>query len=275
MTASLREETDRLLSAHRGGRPLALLFDYDGTLVPIVERPERAQLAPETRRLLERLARQPRLSLGIFSGRMIEDLKAMVGLPGLYYGGTSGLELEPGGVLVTPAQAAQGRALIEGLAARLGQVAAQYPGAWVENKRLGLTLHYRAVGRHQIENLRARGRQVLQPFAGQVRILGVAMALEVTLDLGATKGSAVRRVVAQAGPGALPLYAGDDANDGDALEAAAALGGIALGIGPRAPSSAQHRLPDPATLAGFLSRFLEALAPDRAEARRRRIEVKT
>jgi hypothetical protein len=66
--------------------------------------------------------------------------------------------------------------------------------------------------------------------------------------------------MAQAGPDTLPLYAGDDANDRDALETATALGGLALGIGPQAPATAQHRLPGPAALVKFLVGFLGALS---------------
>jgi trehalose 6-phosphate phosphatase len=259
VTASLHLEGDRLLAAYRGGRPLVLLFDYDGTLVPIVEHPSQAQLAAGTRQLLERLAGHPRLAVGILSGRMLDDLKAMVGLPGLHYAGNSGLELELNGARSTPPGATEASALIADLAAHLDKIAAQHAGAWVENKRLGLALHYRAVDRQQIPDLQARARQILQLFAARLRILDVAMAIEITPALGVTKGTAVRRMVAHAGPGALPFYAGDDANDRDALEAATALGGLALGIGPRAPSVAHHRLPDPAALMRFLDGFLQAL----------------
>jgi trehalose-phosphatase len=259
MTVSLHLEGDRLLAAYRGGRPLVLLFDYDGTLVPIVEHPSQAQLAAGTRSLLERLARHPRLAVGILSGRMLDDLKTMVGLPGLYYAGNSGLELELDGARIIPPGAAQASALIADLAAHLDKIAAQHAGAWVENKRLGLALHYRAIDRKQIPDLQARARQILQLFANRLRILDVAMAIEITPALGVTKGTAVRRMVAHAGPGALPLYAGDDANDRDALEAAAGLGGLALGLGPRAPSVAHHRLPDPAALVRFLEGLLVAL----------------
>jgi trehalose 6-phosphate phosphatase len=259
--AALHHEIDRLLSAYRAGRPLALLFDYDGTLVPIVEHPTLAELPPETRGLLERLACQPQLTIGILSGRQLDDLKDKVGLPALCYCGISGLELELEGVRITHPQAAKGRVLIDRLTTPLRDVAAAYLGAWVENKRLGLTLHYRAVAPHQAEDLRACAMQVFQSFREQLRILDVAMAIEITPDLGWTKGSAVRTMVAHAGTEAIPLYAGDEANDCDAFEATTALGGVSIGIGPRAPSAACHRLPDSAALVNFLCRFLEALVP--------------
>jgi trehalose 6-phosphate phosphatase len=85
------------------------------------------------------------------------------------------------------------------------------------------------------------------------------MAIEITPALGWTKGFGVRTMVASAGTDALPLYAGDEANDGDALEATNALGGVTIGIGPRAPASARYRLADSAALVSFLHTLLEAL----------------
>ncbi len=259
MNGTLPEAMDRLLWAYRVGRPLVLLFDYNGTLAPIVEHPRLATLPPQTRALLERLARQPGLFLGFLSGRRLDNLKELVGLSDVYYAGTGGLELDLRGVRIIPPQAEKGRDRIDDLSRRLQEVLAAYPGSWVEHKQFGLTVHYRAVAPGAIEDLRARAAQVLQPWANELRILDGPMAIEVTLALGWTKGAAVRRIAEHVGQGAFPLYAGDEANDGDALEAAATLGGIALGIGARAPSTAQYRLPDPATLVNFLSGFLGLL----------------
>jgi trehalose-6-phosphatase len=87
------------------------------------------------------------------------------------------------------------------------------------------------------------------------------MAIEITAALGWTKGSAVRTIVEHVGAGAMPLYAGDEANDEDALAEAAALGGVALGIGPRAPATAQQRLASPEALAQFLAKLLQCGKP--------------
>jgi trehalose-phosphatase len=249
----------RLQSAYRGGARLVLLFDYDGTLAPIVPHPRLARLALEMERVLEALSRQPRLFVGIVSGRMIDDLKAMVGLPGLYYCGTNGLELDLHGERIVHPQAGKKSGVINDLALRLEAALAEYSGAWVEKKRFGLTVHYRAVARHLIEDLRLRTEQVLRPFGSHMDVLDGPMAVEVTLALGWTKGSAVGMIVEDAGQDVFPLYAGDEDNDGPAFEAVTALGGIAVGVGPRAPATVHDRLPGPAALANFLSDFLASL----------------
>ena len=58
----------------RDARHILLLTDYDGTLTPIVERPDMANLSEDIRKLLQTLARQHRFTLGIISGRALADL---------------------------------------------------------------------------------------------------------------------------------------------------------------------------------------------------------
>jgi trehalose-6-phosphatase len=84
--------------------------------------------------------------------------------------------------------------------------------------------------------------------------------------LGWTKASAVRAIVDDAARNAFAFYAGDEANDADALAAAAGLGGVAVGVGPRAPEAAPYRLADPAELAWLLAEILAAFATNRAAA---------
>src|SRR5215204_6775799 len=64
----------------------AVILDVDGTLAPIVPRPEDAAVPPETRAELERIAGRYRL-LAFVSGRMGEDARRMVGLDGAEYVG--------------------------------------------------------------------------------------------------------------------------------------------------------------------------------------------
>ena len=71
-----------------------MLLDVDGTLAPIVSRPEDASVPEETRRELRRLAGRYAL-LAFISGRAGTDAARVVGLPGMTYVGEHGLELDP------------------------------------------------------------------------------------------------------------------------------------------------------------------------------------
>jgi len=252
-----------LQAARRQGRTLLLMFDYDGTLTPIVEHPDLAVLAPEVRGVLRGLAEQPGVRIAILSGRSLEDLKRLVQVPGIDYAGCGGLELQLGGVVTQHPQAAKARALLSEVRCRLEQRVSPFAGAWIEVKPLGLTVHFREVAEDRVEALRASLREALKPGADALRVLPGPAALEIFPEVGWSKGTAVRMMVQHAGQGALaPCYFGDHANDASAFEAVAALGGMAVGIGESAPASARFRLTDSHAVHDLLASLLEML--DRA-----------
>lgn len=82
-----------LLEALRADpRRTAILTDVDGTLAPIVERPELAAVPARASALLERLADRYGL-VGCISGRQAEEARRLVGVSGIAYAGNHGLEL--------------------------------------------------------------------------------------------------------------------------------------------------------------------------------------
>ena len=135
----------RIGRAYQAGGPLALLFNYDGTLVPLASHPTLAVLSAPMKRLLERLRAQPRVAVGFISGRSVADLKAMVGLSNVYYAGANGLEVELLGTIHSPLEADNGRRLIEDIVHALQDAVALFPSAWVENKDLAAAVHFRNV----------------------------------------------------------------------------------------------------------------------------------
>lgn len=254
---------EQLATAYRQGRRLVLTFDYDGTLTPLVAHPSLAHLDPALRAALSQLAALPRVTLGMVSGRALDDLIAMVGLPGLCYGGSTGLELELAGQRQTPAAALASRPLLERLTALIESRLPAYSGAWIETKPFGFTVHYRHLAAAQVAPLLAELAAVLEPHAADLHILDGPLALEVIPAIALDKGTALRAIVAASDDGpATVLFAGDAANDAPALTTAAQLGGIALGIGSDPPAAATHRLADPAALNALLATLADRLSSD-------------
>ena len=200
---------DPLAELARSPERAALLLDVDGTLAPIVPRPEDARVPDETRRELVRLAGRYAL-LACVSGRTGEDLDRVVGVPGLVYVGEHGLELEP-----------EAERWVDRLRA-FAEATTEWPA---ERKRLTLSYHWRTAPDEEaaiavLERVaeRARAEQLVPRWGRKV--------LELRPPVGAHKGTAVVRLLGERGL-ERALYAGDDATDLDAFRA---LDGLELGV---------------------------------------------
>ena len=252
-----------LAGAYRSGRPLALLFDYDGTLTPIVPHPSQARLPAGNRKLLAALADLPDVFVGVLSGRALDDVRGMVALSGLYYAGTAGMELDLLGLRVEHPRAAEWSRVFDALAPLLTPVLERHPGTWAERKPAGLTLHHRALPDAEDGRFRADVLRALDGAADGLRIRDVTRSLELTPALGWNKGTAVQRILDDAARQVVPLYAGDGSNDAEAMVVVDQRGGYAVGVGPAAPSCARHRLESCEEVAGLLRDLLNVLARGR------------
>src|SRR3989304_3413466 len=85
---------NKLEAACRTADRVLVLADYDGTLTPIVSRPELAVLSDEMRDRLIILASVPKFTVGVISGRELLDVEALVAIGGLYYAGNHGLAMD-------------------------------------------------------------------------------------------------------------------------------------------------------------------------------------
>jgi trehalose 6-phosphate phosphatase len=180
----------------------ALIFDVDGTLAPIVARPELAEVPRETKVELERLAGRY-LLVAFVSGRRGDEARRLVGLGGVRYVGNHGLELDPGA-----------HELKEQIAAFRDTVERK-----AEDKGLTLSYHFReardeAEARAELEKIARRAAaEGLVPRWGR-KVLEIRPAVEVD------KGTAVQELIREAGA-RRALYAGDDTTDLDAFAALA------------------------------------------------------
>lgn len=261
MKSVFKEIMHPLMTWYSHGQRLLLLFDYDGTLTPIVPHPRLARLHPAMRRTLLNLNKRTRIEVGIISGREIDDLKAMVGLRGIYYVGTSGLQLDLCGSRITHPKADQMILLLARFRKPLRNIIKMFPGAWLEDKQLGLTVHYRNVHPNQIMDLKIWVEKVAIPFRGKLEIQEGPMAVEIAPKFGWNKATAVQLILEHIGDeNLLTLYAGDGPNDIAALEAVTSMGGICVGIGPDASQFAQYKLADQAEFLAFLTRLNAEIA---------------
>jgi len=189
---------DPLGTLSKDPRRAAILLDVDGTLAPIVERPEDARVPDETRTEVARLAGRYAL-VACVSGRPGAEVERMLDVPGVAIVGEHGLELAPEAERWAETVAAFGRGV-------------DWPA---ERKPLSLSFHFRraddeAAARAYLERVaEAAEREGLVPRWGR-------KVLEVRPPVSADKGTAVTALVARAGVDRA-LYAGDDTTDIDAF----------------------------------------------------------
>lgn len=254
------------LGAWRQAGRLVLLLDFDGTLAPIVARPELAELSGETRRSVERLRARGDVHLAVVSGRAMADVRGRVSIEGITYAGNHGMEIDAPGVTRVHPQAAAARPHLERAARSLQPLLAGFAGTWLEDKGLTLSLHYRALGD---EHVPALTEAVLERVSliSDLRITHGKKVLEVRPRVDWHKGRAVLFLLEQfhPPPGTPVLYFGDDTTDEDAFVAlrdtyAGAGEGILVADPPVLASAARSYLRSPAEVGEQLAAL--AAAPE-------------
>jgi trehalose 6-phosphate synthase/phosphatase len=254
MTPALEEIIALMMNRYRRGRQLALLFDYDGTLVPIAAHPRLAIMPPRIRRLLRRLAGRSRIALGILSGRELGELETLVSLKNIYYAGNSGLKLNLRGTRVSHPGILDVIPAITTLAEKLQSVIDKFPGAWLESKMAGLTIHFRSLPKERIPDFLLQINEISESYTPRLRFTEGPKAIEIVPELGWDKGTAARFILDHIGQEeTLPLYVGDAPNDDPAFEVVGEMGGICIGIGSEIPPFAHYCMADPAELFSFLA----------------------
>jgi trehalose 6-phosphate phosphatase len=224
----------------------AVLLDVDGTLAPIVERPEDAAVPDEARTEVERLAGRYGL-VACISGRPSADARRLVGLDSLEYVGVHGLEADPEAKRFTP---------------QLEAFAERIPWPWTVEDKGGVTISFHYRGAPEDE-----GRRHADEVAEAAEAVGLTahhgrMVLEVRPPVTVDKGTAVRRLL-DGRPIDRALYAGDDTTDLDAFRGLEEAGlDVALKIGVGSPEMNPAMLTRADILVdgpGELLRFLRTL----------------
>lgn len=260
MNDSLPDALDWAVSQYTTGSRLALLFDYDGVLAEFTDSPDQATLAPGTSRDLEHLAAHPGVIVGVISGRELAELKRLVGIPGLFYAGTSGLELEYDGRTTTHPLVTHSLRLLADVAAALEPHVDEFADAWLERKHFGLTVHYRKLESQVAARLCGRVESELTRWGDRLHVVNGAKAVEITPEIGWTKGTAVEFLLQSLGPEpCLVLYAGDESSDVEPLWCVGFHRGIAIGVGDSPPTTAQFKVADAAAVRHLLDDLCHAL----------------
>lgn len=180
-------------------------FDYDGTLVPIVKSPVKANLRPSTELLFRELCE--RVEVAVISGRGIKDLSARLSVKPQYLAGNHGLEMSG----KSTKSMEKAKRDCSQWVRRLKKIS--FPqGVELEDKKFSLCLHYR-----QSRN-KAKAKQVIEAaietLSPKPRVVGGKCVFNLVPVKAPHKGVAVHELMKKMQAKHV-FYIGDDVTDED------------------------------------------------------------
>jgi trehalose 6-phosphate phosphatase len=195
-------------------QPLGLFSDIDGTLSPIVERPEDAAVTPRSRSLLKRLIRVG-VRVALITGRPLATAQAMVRLDKAAYAANHGLEYLLDGRVELTEGVERYAALVERIVSDATHL--ESVGVQIESKGPGVAFHYRRAP--DAEAARAAILHAIEsPAAQQFAISEGRKVIELRPDIQANKGTATRLLAERLEVNGI-LCVGDDRTDLDMFQA--------------------------------------------------------
>jgi trehalose 6-phosphate phosphatase len=231
----------------------AFFLDVDGTLLEIAETPSAVKVDTCLLELIAQLYRHSAGAVALISGRSLNDLDALLGLPRLPMAGQHGLERRDvaGRLWIHAAPPAAKYTIKEALAPAL----ARHPGLLLEDKGLTLALHYRLAP--HLAGFAHRLMTRLATATGEGLELQRGKRVVEVKPAGIDKGTAIAEYMLEPPfQGRTPVFIGDDLNDEHGFAEVNRLDGISIKVGNTA-SCAHFHLPNVAAVRRWLATALK------------------
>jgi len=202
------------------GKRVVVFLDFDGTLAPIVDDPDDAAAPPRAREAVQRLVRS--CSVAIVSGRDLQDVMSRVDVDGLWFAGSHGFELQaPDGEHHEQQAVDEAIPALDEAEEALRRELGDLHGVRVERKHVAIAVHTRGADEATTERAEAAVDR-LGEERKELRVTGGRAVKELRPDIDWDKGTALRWVLDRIlddrdAPPMVPVYAGDDLTDEDAL----------------------------------------------------------
>ena len=218
---------------------IALFLDFDGTLVELAGTPDGIDVPGHLSAALERKAAALDGRLAVVTGRFIDDIRGYLPECSVVMSGSHGAEVSsPDGSSVTERDVPR---VPDAVLADVHAFAAETPGLVIEEKALGVGMHYRDCA-DRADEILSFARDLADRHGLHLR-QGKMLAELTTTD--ANKGDGVRHIMRNAPfAGATPVFVGDDLTDEDGFAAVEDLGGFGVLVGDMRETKARYRLFD-------------------------------
>ncbi|KAH8507780.1 hypothetical protein H0E87_010083 [Populus deltoides] len=208
---SALEMFEQIIDASKG-KQIVMFLDYDGTLSPIVDDPDRAFMSKQMRATVRKLARF--FPTAIVSGRCRDKVYNFVRLAELYYAGSHGMDIKG------PAKGSKYKKGSEGVVFQAGseflpmidevykelvEKTKTTPGAKVENNKFCLSVHYRCVDEKKWSGLAQVVKSVLKAYP-KLRLTQGRKVLEIRPTIKWDKGKALEFLLESLGKVLFSLF---------------------------------------------------------------------
>lgn len=211
------------------GRKPAVFLDYDGTLTPIVDRPEDAIISASMREAVRELAE--RCPVCVVSGRDRPVVQQLMGVDSLIVAGSHGFDIwSPSGGDIQKDMGSEFADLLEEIKPRLHEAMDPIEGALVEPKKASVAAHYRLVAESERHKVKDVVDAILADHPDELKVTPGKMVFEIQPKIDWHKGKAVLYLLKALDldtHDVLPMYLGDDHTDEHAFEA---LQGRGIGV---------------------------------------------
>lgn len=240
-----------------------LFLDFDGTIAPITPSPDKVRIPAETLGILEKMCEYQHVFVAIMTGRSFSDIKKIIPIKDIHFAANHGLEIsgmKRGEIVPNASRLVR---TVKKISDDLNKVLLTVPGAWVENKSLTASVHYRIVPSSHIAELnRLVGEITLRYIEeGTIKLTRGKKVIEIRPNIAWHKGKAVRWMQKNiAKKRASNIYIGDDETDEDAFKALNPAFTVKVAQDAKVETEAMYYVNNPTEVRFFLQWLLEKLA---------------
>ncbi|XP_047321774.1 probable trehalose-phosphate phosphatase E [Impatiens glandulifera] len=262
------------------GKRFVIFLDYDRTLSPIVNDPDRAFMSEEMRLAVREVAK--RFPTAIISGRSRHKVSNFVKIDSIYYAGSHGMDIigppmsnnsynekyisdiadDKGNQYIIFRPAEEFLPDIKAIKAEMEEGISDIPGSLIEDNRYCLSIHYRHVQEQDLSTLQERVQLILKNWPKFQKTEGKKVT-EIRPSIKWDKGDALKylletfKVISNSDEELVPIYIGDDRTDEDAFKVLISMNcGFPIVVTSKAKETlALYSLRDPQEVFHFLSRL--------------------
>jgi alpha,alpha-trehalase len=224
---SFTNTIDEFLKTHSVNK-FSIFLDYDGTLTPIVSRPEEAIISRQTKNILRKLSQK--CTVAIISGRDRQEIQSLIDIDSLYYAGNHGFDIAgPQNCSYIHPSVKIIQTYLSRAELLISDSLSSIRGILIERKRFSIAVHYRQVNPDSVETIRNELNRICSAVNG-LKVTSGKKVFELQPDIEWNKGTAVLWLIekllpiASLTPERTILYIGDDLTDEDAFREIADIG---------------------------------------------------